>query len=255
LNLKPVRISSQIIYRGYFLPLAQVLEQIGDAVEHMAMTFWHMCSFPGREAQEKFTDDQEGSSAMPHKQNPVGLEQMLGIAAVIRGYVGMISEVVATPHERDIRQSCVERIAWPDATTILHYALKRLSGIVTGMVFNPDRMKANIDTLYEVWASGHVKNYLLEHGITSVGWFDAKEGKVVTLKTYRWVQKLSFQAYREKTKLCDLVDADIYLKALTPEGGREDQIFWKGLRACFDFDAHLNHVDTIFARFDLEPQA
>jgi len=181
------------------------------------------------EAEEYFSAGQKGSSAMPHKRNPVLSENLTGLARMVRAYVLPAMENVVLWHERDISHSSVERIALPGATTLLHYMLVKFRGLVDGLIVRPERMRENLDRGLGLFGSSRLLTALVE------------TGGLTREKAYGIVQAAALRAADERRPLRELVvsDPDVAL-VLTP-----DQI-----DACFDERHLLRHVDAVIARLD-----
>jgi len=203
---------------------------IAAAIERFATELRHLQRTELREASEFFAAGQKGSSAMPHKRNPVLSENLTGLSRVIRSAVIPALENVVTWHERDISHSSVERFIAPDATVTLDFALHRLAGIIDRMIVDPERMKANLDAL-----GGLVDSQRFLLALTQAGM--SRED------AYRLVQKHAMAAWydqgRGEVRFADLLKAD-------PEIGR--YLAAEQIDASFDTAYHLKHVDTIFAR-------
>jgi adenylosuccinate lyase len=182
-----------------------------------------------REVEEPFAKGQKGSSAMPHKRNPIGCENISGLARVIRGHMISAYENVPLWHERDISHSSVERIILPDATILLNYMLNRLGNIVKNLTVFPENMKRNMERTYGVPFSGRVMTKLIDKG-----W--SRE------QAYDTVQPRAMQAWEEQRSFREIIEANQQiLTALTLEE----------IADCFDPSWHLKHVDTIFAKLNL----
>jgi adenylosuccinate lyase len=179
-----------------------------------------------REAEEPFAKGQKGSSAMPHKRNPVLSENLVGLARVVRAYVIPALEDVALWHERDISHSSVERMIGPDATVTLDFALVRLAGIIEKLIVYPDNMRKNLDRLGGLVHSQRVLLALTQKGV-------ARED------AYRLVQRNAMKAWRGEGDFLALLKADPEVSKALSE---------KELAANFDLDFHFAHVDTIFRR-------
>jgi adenylosuccinate lyase len=164
LGLHPANDTSQIISRSHYVPLFQSMGNIMTCVEALAVDIRLKAQSLAMEVQEPFSKGQKGSSAMPHKKNPISCENMGGLARVVRAYAGVAEENVVSWGERDISHSSAERFIGPDATTTTGYALQRLCGVISGMVVYPDRMRANLAR--SPWWSGR----LLDHMIEDHGW-------------------------------------------------------------------------------------
>jgi adenylosuccinate lyase len=226
LDLEPEPISTQVIPRDrhaqYFLTLAL----IAAGIERLATEIRHLQRTELREAEEYLAPGQKGSSAMPHKRNPVLAENLTGLARVIRSAVVPALENVALWHERDISHSSVERVIAPDATIALDFALARLTGLIDRLVIYPERMRENLDSLGGLVDSQRVLLALTQAGMSRE---DA----------YARVQGQAMAAWRSEGRFVDLVKGD-------PEIGRFlDPQTIDGL---FDPAYHLKHVDTIFRR-------
>jgi adenylosuccinate lyase len=178
------------------------------------------------EAEEYFSAGQKGSSAMPHKRNPVGSENITGLARLVRGYCMPAMENVALWHERDISHSSVERVIGPDATIALDFALARTAGLIDKLVVYPENMRKNMDRLGGLIHSQRVLIALTQKGV-------ARED------AYRIVQRHAMTVWQGGGDFLTLLKADPQVaKALKPAE----------LEALFDLEYHLKHVDTIFAR-------
>jgi adenylosuccinate lyase len=226
LNLKPEPISTQVIPRDRHAAYFAALAVIAGSVERLATEIRHLQRTEVLEAEEFFSEGQKGSSAMPHKRNPVLSENLTGLARVVRGYAMPALEDVALWHERDISHSSVERIIGPDATIALDFALHRLTGIIQGLVIYPERMRANLDRL-----GGLIHSQRVLLALTAAG--------VSREDAYRLVQRNAMKVWEGGSDFLEelLADPDV-TKALS-----EDQI-----RAQFDLGYHTKHVDDIFAR-------
>ena len=226
LGLRPEPISTQVIPRdrhaAYFVALAVV----ASSIERLATEIRHLQRTEVLEAEEYFSEGQKGSSAMPHKRNPVLSENLTGLARLVRGYVLPALEDVALWHERDISHSSVERVIGPDATIVLDFALVRLTELIKGLVVYPERMRANLDRLRGLIHSQRVLLALIEAGVTRE---DA----------YRLVQRNAMKVWGGNGDFLESLLADDEVTRALPE---------KTLRAQFDLGYHTKHVDTIFNR-------
>jgi adenylosuccinate lyase len=226
LGLAPEPVSTQIIPRDRHAAFFMALALIAAAVERFAIELRHLQRTELREASEYFAEGQKGSSAMPHKRNPVLSENLTGLSRVIRGAVIPALENVVTWHERDISHSSVERIIAPDATIALDFALARLAGIIDKMIVDPDRMRANLDSL-----GGLVDSQRFLLALTQAGM--SRED------AYRLVQKHAMAAWSGEGRFADRLKSDPEIaRYLTPEA----------IDGSFDTAYHLQHVDTIFRR-------
>jgi adenylosuccinate lyase len=226
MGLEPEPISTQVIPRDRHAMYFATLGVIASSVERLATEIRHLQRTEVLEAEEFFSEGQKGSSAMPHKRNPVLSENLTGLARMVRAYVTPALENVALWHERDISHSSVERMIGPDATVTLDFALARLTGIIDKLVVYPDSMRKNLDRLGGLIHSQRVLVALTQKGASRE---DA----------YRLVQRNAMKAWRSEGDFLSLLKAD-------PEVTR--LIGQSELDACFDLGFHLKHVDTIFNR-------
>ncbi len=226
LGLKPAPISTQILQRDRHAQFFTTLAIIGATIEKIATEIRHLQRTEVLEAMEPFGKGQKGSSAMPHKKNPILSENITGMARLLRGYCLSALENVALWHERDISHSSVERVIGPDATTILDFSLKRLKGLIQGLVVYPENMQKNIDITKGLWHSQSVLLALVEKGI-------ARD------EAYRWVQRNALQVWEHKGDFKDLLKKDQDVMNVLQE---------EEIEKLFDISHHLAYVDTIFER-------
>jgi adenylosuccinate lyase len=226
LGLRPETISTQIIPRDRHAMFFATLGVIASSIERLAIEIRHLQRTEVLEAEEYFSPGQKGSSAMPHKRNPVLTENLTGLARLIRSAVTPALENVALWHERDISHSSVERGIAPDATIHLDFALVRLAGVIDKLVVYPENMKRNLDRLGGLVHSQRVLLALTQAGISRE---DA----------YRIVQTHAMKVWRGEGDFLSFLKSD-------PEVTKSVPI--KDLEASFDLDYHLKHVDTIFRR-------
>jgi len=219
-------ISTQVIPRDRHAMYFATLGVLGASVERLATEIRHLQRTEVLEAEEYFSEGQKGSSAMPHKRNPVLSENLTGLARVVRAYVTPALENVALWHERDISHSSVERMIGPDATVTLDFALARLAGLIEKLVVYPQNMRKNLDRLGGLIHSQRIMLALTQKGV-------ARE------EAYRLVQRNAMKAWSGEGDFGALLDADpdVRKHLSKPE-----------VAASFDLDAHLRHVDTIFQR-------
>lgn len=242
LKLKPAKISTQIIHRDRHAHFFAMFALLGCNIGHIVNNFWLMSQFPRLEAREPFRPGQRGSSQMPHKKNPVLTERLRGMAALLRGYLHPIMEMIATFDERAIDQSCVERIAYVDGITLIHYMLYQLDGYLAGMEFFPKNMLANIDRTLGQLGSSHVKDWFLEHGITELPYGSE------SLPTYEWVQRCAFEAWGKQIHLKDQILIRMEEIGLCEQlGGASVWPFWR----CFDYKHQLQNVQEVYERFGI----
>ena len=226
LGLRPEPISTQVVPRDRHAAYFATLAVVASSVERLATEIRHLQRTEVLEAEEYFSEGQKGSSAMPHKRNPVLSENLTGLARVVRGYAAPALEDVALWHERDISHSSVERVIGPDATIALDFALHRLTGIVKNLLIYPERMRANLDRF-----GGLIHSQRVLLALTAAG--------VPREEAYRIVQRNAMKVWKQGADFLEalLADKDV-TKALSAEE----------IRAQFDLGYHTKHVDTIFAR-------
>jgi adenylosuccinate lyase len=226
LDLTPEPVSTQVIPRDRHAFFFAVLGVIASSIEALAVEIRHLQRSEVAEAEEYFTPGQKGSSAMPHKRNPVLSENLTGLARVVRAAVTPALENVALWHERDISHSAVERVFAPDATIALDFALSRLAGVIDKLVVYPEAMRRNLERFGGLIHSQRVMLALTQAGM-------ARED------AYRLVQRHSMQAWQSGGDLQALLAADPEVAA---------RLSREQLAAQFDLAYHTRHVDTIFAR-------
>jgi len=226
LGLGAAPISTQIVSRDRHAEVLIALAQAAGAVEAIAVEMRHLARSEVGEVQEFFGSEQKGSSAMPHKRNPWRFETLTGLARVVRGYALSGLENTVLWHERDISNSSVERIVFPDATAAVHFMLHRLADLIDSLEVNAERMRANLDSARGLVFSQSVLLALARHGVSRQ-------------EAYRLVQKHALTAWDEGDHLYDRLARDPELgKVLDPDE----------LVECFDLDRQLRNVDAIFAR-------
>ncbi|WP_420392906.1 adenylosuccinate lyase [Acuticoccus sp.] len=226
LGLAVEPISTQVIPRDRHAAYFATLAVVASSVERLATEVRHLQRTEVGEAEEAFGAGQKGSSAMPHKKNPVLSENLTGLARMVRAYALPAMENVALWHERDISHSSVERMIGPDATVTLDFALARLTAVVDGLVVKPERMAQNLAAL-----GGLVHSQQLLLALTVAG--------MPREDAYRLVQGNAMRAHAGEGAFRDLIGTDPDIAArLSPEA----------IATAFDETAHLAHVDTIFAR-------
>jgi adenylosuccinate lyase len=226
LGLKAAAISSQVIQRDRHANYAATLAVIASTLDKIATEIRHLQRTEVREAEEYFSEKQKGSSAMPHKRNPVTCEQISGLARVVRSNAQAAFENVALWHERDISHSSVERIILPDSTTLLDYMLSKTANLIDTMFVYPKRMLENLESTGGLVFSGQLLLDLVEHGVTRE---DA----------YRMVQRNAMKAWNEGGNFHDLVLKDKDIAKAVPR---------KVIDNAFDLGRQLRNVDKIFAR-------
>ena len=226
LGLKPEPVSTQVIPRDRHAMYFSVLGVVASSIERLATEIRHLQRTEVLEAEEYFSPGQKGSSAMPHKRNPVLTENLTGLARLVRSAVMPALENVSLWHERDISHSSVERGIGPDATVHLDFALNRLAGVIEKLVVYPENMQRNLDQL-----GGLVHSQRVLLALTQAG--TSRED------AYSIVQRNAMPVWRGEGNFLDLLKADADVKSAL--SGAE-------LEALFDLGYHTKHVDTIFAR-------
>jgi adenylosuccinate lyase len=225
LGLEPAPTSTQILQRDRHAELLSALAVVASSLDSFALEVRHLARTEVGEVQEPFGRGQKGSSAMPHKRNPVVAERICGLARVVRACSLVGLENVALWHERDISHSSAERVAIPDAFLALDYMLDRFAWLVDGLVVRPERMRRNLEANHFLFFSQRVLNALVESGLSRD---DA----------YRLVQRASMRAWEEELDFRELCRADDEIAS------RVD------LDSTFDLAAYTRHVDTVFARLE-----
>jgi adenylosuccinate lyase len=229
LGLEPAPASTQIIQRDRHAELLNTLALCAASLDKFALEIRHLARTEVREVQEPFGKGQKGSSAMPHKRNPVVAERICGLARVVRAAALVGLENVALWHERDISHSSAERVVIPDAFFALDYMLERFSWLIEGLVVFPERMLRNLEASFGLYFSQRLLLALVAAGL-------ARD------EAYRIVQENAMQAWDTETSFRELIEADQKVAA-TLDG--------QALASVFDNEAYLAHVDTVFARLDV----
>jgi adenylosuccinate lyase len=226
LGLNPEPLATQVIPRDRHASLMAVLGILASSLDRIATEIRHLQRTDVREVEEPFSAGQKGSSAMPHKRNPIGCENVSGLARLVRAYVQAALEDIPLWHERDISHSSVERVAFPDATTLCDTMLHRMTGILDGLLVYPDRMKENMGRTRGLIFSQAVLLALAKAGMSREA-------------AYAAVQRNAMKVWAGESTFHELLAADPEVAATLPP----DQ-----LAACFDAARTLRHVDAIFAR-------
>ena len=226
LGLKPEPMSTQVIPRDRHAAFFAALAVIAGSIENLSIEIRHLQRTEVREAEEFFSKGQKGSSAMPHKRNPVLTENLTGLARMVRAYALPALENVALWHERDISHSSVERMIGPDSTVTLDFALNRLAGVVEKLVVYPEQMQANLDKLGGLHNSQRVLLNLTQAGVSRE---DA----------YRLVQRNAMESWQTGKSFQELLKADPEVAGPLGQEAIDD---------LFDIGYHMKHVETIFAR-------
>ncbi|WP_203289418.1 adenylosuccinate lyase [Metabacillus sp. cB07] len=229
LGLQAAPISTQTLQRDRHADYMSTLALIATSIEKFATEVRGLQKSETREVEEFFAKGQKGSSAMPHKRNPIGSENMTGLARVIRGHMLTAYENVPLWHERDISHSSAERIILPDATIALNYMLNRFGNIVKNLTVFPENMKRNMDRTLGLIYSQRVLLALIDSGMTRE-------------QAYDIVQPKAMEAWEKQVPFRGLVEAD---------GTITDRLSAEMIADCFDYNYHLKGVDTIFERLGL----
>jgi adenylosuccinate lyase len=226
LGLEPAPVASQVIQRDRHAELLSALAITGASLEKFALEVRGLQKTEIGEVEEPFGKGQKGSSAMPHKRNPIGCEQVVGMARLLRANAHAAMENIALWHERDISHSSVERVILPDSFIALDHMLRRFTRITTGMVVYPDRMRENLNRSRGVVFSGTVLLELAKKGVSRE-------------QAYEWVQRNAMRSFAEQKdfKQLLLADPDVTRALPPPE-----------IERAFDLDEQLKHVDHIFDR-------
>jgi adenylosuccinate lyase len=199
---------------------------LGATLEQMAVEIRNLQRTDVHEVEEPFGKGQKGSSAMPHKKNPIVSERLTGMARLLRGYAHTALENVALWHERDISHSSVERIIFPDACHVLHYMLQKMTWLIDGLVVFPDRMRENLEKVRGMVFSQPVLLALIAAGCSRE-------------EAYSWVQRCAMRVWNEDITFQESLAADPEVCA---------KLDRDSLARCFDLDHQLRHVDHIFQR-------
>ena len=226
LGLKPAEVSTQIIQRDRHAQYFSTLAILAGTLEKIAVEIRHLQRTEVLEAEEPFSKGQKGSSAMPHKKNPIGAENVTGLARLVRSNCLAALENMALWHERDISHSSVERVIGPDSTILINYMLNRLSGIVSGLVVHPDRMMKNLELMKGLIFSQQVLTQLAEKGLERQ-------------RAYEMVQRNALKVWDEGVDFKDLLSRDEEIRRYLSQAEIE---------SLFDLNRHLKHVDAIFDR-------
>ncbi len=229
LGLKPAPISTQTLQRDRHAEYLASLSLIATSLEKFAVEIRGLQKSETREVEEAFGKGQKGSSAMPHKRNPIGSENITGLARVVRGHMVTAFENVALWHERDISHSSAERVILPDTTILLNYMLNRFAGIVENLSVFPENMERNMKRTYGLIFSQRVLLTLIDKGLKRE-------------EAYDRIQSLAMQAWEEARSFRELVEKDERIASILSPEELED---------CFDTRYHLKRVDEIFRRLEL----
>ncbi|KLU67105.1 adenylosuccinate lyase [Desulfosporosinus acididurans] len=230
LGLTSALVSNQILQRDRHAHFMTTLALIGGSLEKIATEIRNLQRTDILEVQEPFAEGQKGSSAMPHKRNPIVCEQVSGMARLLRGNALASMENIALWHERDMTHSSVERIILPDSCVLLDHMLRQMTRIISGLKIQEEQMKRNLQKTYGLTSSQRILLALVEHGC-------------MREEAYAWVQQDAFQAWDQGKDFIEVVAKDTRIGNYLTE---------KDLRSLFDLGYHLQHVDDIFKRLGLE---
>ncbi|PLX41997.1 MAG: adenylosuccinate lyase [Deltaproteobacteria bacterium] len=225
-GLRPAKVSTQVISRDHHAEFFSLLALVATSIEKFSVEIRHMQRTEVLEAEEFFSKGQKGSSAMPHKRNPIATENLTGCARLMRSYAQAALENVALWHERDISHSSVERVIGPDATILLHYMLVRFTGVIKNLMVYPQNMQKNIDITGGLPNSQRLMLALVGKGVTRE-------------EAYAMVQRNAMRVWTEGADYKELLKADADVSRLLSE---------EEIDEAFDIGYHLKHVDTIFSR-------
>ncbi|MEI5992772.1 adenylosuccinate lyase [Candidatus Enterococcus mansonii] len=229
LGIRAQEISTQVLPRDLHAEYVSAMALVATSIEKFATEIRALQKSETREVEEFFAKGQKGSSAMPHKRNPIGSENMTGLARVIRGHMITAYENVTLWHERDISHSSAERIIIPDTTILLDYMLNRFSNIVENLTVFPENMKRNMDATYGLIYSQRVLLKLIDHGMAREAAYDLVQPKTA----YAWDHQTAFRP---------LLEADEKITSILTKEELDD---------AFDYNYHLKNVDVIFKRVGL----
>ncbi|EPH59744.1 adenylosuccinate lyase [Enterococcus casseliflavus 14-MB-W-14] len=229
LGIRAQDISTQVLPRDLHAEYFSAMALIATSIEKFATEIRGLQKSETREVEEFFAKGQKGSSAMPHKRNPIGSENMAGLARVVRGHMVTAYENVSLWHERDISHSSAERIIIPDTTILIDYMLNRFGNIVKNLTVFPENMKRNMNATFGLIYSQRVMLKLIDHGMTRE-------------QAYDLVQPKTAQAWDEQTDFRPLLEADPVITDVLSKADLDD---------AFDYNHHLKQVDTIFERVGL----
>lgn len=229
LGLRAQDISTQVLPRDLHADYVTTIALIATSIERFAVEIRGLQKTEQREVEEYFAKGQKGSSAMPHKRNPISSENVTGIARVIRGYASTAYDNIPLWHERDISHSSAERIILPDATTLLNYQLNRFANVVEQLTVFPENMKDNMETTFGLIYSQRVMLQLIDKGLSRE-------------EAYDLVQPKTAQAWDEKKDFRSLLETDSKITSILTQNDLND---------AFDYNYHTKHVDTIFDRVGL----
>ena len=226
LGLKPAPVATQVLQRDRHAAYISALAILGGTLDKIAVEVRHLQRTEVREAQEYFSEKQKGSSAMPHKKNPITSEQISGLARVLRGNAQAAFEDIALWHERDISHSSVERVIFPDSTILADYLLAKTTDLIDRLLVYPERMKKNLESTGGLIFSGQLL-------------LDLSEAGMLREDAYRLVQSHAMRAWKEDLNFREEVAKDEKITALLSS---------EKLEETFDYTRQLGNVEAIFKR-------
>lgn len=230
LGLETALVSNQILQRDRHAHFMTTLALIGGSLEKISTEIRNLQRTDILEVEEPFAEGQKGSSAMPHKRNPIVCEQVAGMSRLLRGNALAAMENIALWHERDMTHSSVERVILPDSCVLLDHMLRQMTRVISGLKIREDQMKRNLQKTFGLMSSQRVLLALVEHGC-------------MREEAYAWVQQDAFQAWDNEIDFIEVVSADArVVNYLTKQE----------IQSLFDLKYHLKHVDDIFRRLGLE---
>lgn len=229
LALKPAYVSNQILQRDRHAHYVTTLALIGSTLEKMATEIRNLQRTDMREVEEPFAEGQKGSSAMPHKRNPISSEQIAGMSRLLRGNALAAMENVALWHERDMTHSSVERVILPDSNILLDHMLRQMTRVIKGLSIRSEQMKKNLMKTYGLTSSQRVLLALVEKGC-------------MREEAYKWVQQAAFKAWEEGQDFREVIQENPkVIEYIKPEE----------IQNLFDWNYHLKHIDDVFKRLGL----
>ena len=229
LKLRPARISTQVIARDIHADYMQTLALVASVVEQVAVEIRHLQRTEVREVEEGFSKNQKGSSAMPHKKNPILCENLCGLARVVRGNAMTAMEDIALWHERDISHSSVERVIFPDSLELIDFMLTRLNKVLTNLVIKEDNMERNTNLFGGIVYSQKVLLKMVDKGLTRE-------------EAYRIVQKHAIDAFENYGDFKNNLESDSDVLSILSKDEIEE---------CFNKEDYLKNIDNMFAKFDI----
>ena len=241
-GLKPAPISTQVIQRDRHAEYFTTLAIIATSIEKFAVEIRHLQRTEVLEAEEPFTIGQKGSSAMPHKRNPVLSENLTGLARLVRGYANAAMENIPLWHERDISHSSVERVIAPDATILIDFMLTRVTGLIRDLVVYPENMKENLNKLKGLIFSQSVLLALTKKGKTREDAYQIVQRNAMKVWKEIQGQGPAPAGFKQGARVKGLKDALLKDKDVTTKLSKKE------IEACFDISKYLKHVDYIFNR-------